>query len=510
MNFESLKKKLKKILNPNRFRFIVVLYPDRNIVNDIKGHITNIYPESSKVDLDLSGKSYQDISQDLYKNNEGFVFINDFDEVLNNPDLYNGFNQRRDKIASFNINLICFTSVHHKEELFTKALNVIPDLWEFKNTVLELELEEKTDELSNFRILDSNYYSSLGGLTSSGKKTELSRLLKRLEKATYTAQQLNLLTQISRINTDLGCFNEALKNQKKMIKIQIDTFGTKNLKLASSFNSLALTYKYLGNLDEALKYQKKSFAINEAMLPPKHPTLAANYNNFATIYLTLNNLSEALIYQEKAVEIDEEVLNPNDLNLATSYNNLAWIHKELGRFADALKYQKKAIEINEKILDPKHPILGSNYNNLAIIYDELGKQEEALIYQKKAVEINEKVLDKIHPNLVSSYFNLAVLYFELHKYVLAEIYFQRSFDMVIFNKNHQDIIVYFDWLIKCLIKNKKYSQAQSELAKLKALKLGSENVKKVILKTESEIPPAPFKRSALTRNQKKRQNRKKK
>lgn len=210
LNFEQLKIKLKKVLNPSRFRFVVILYPHIKMIDEIKNHIAKIYPQSLVTNLDLKDKSYQDISNKLYKNDSGFVYINDFEEILNNPDLYNGFNQRRDKISSHNINLICFVSLYKKEELFTKALNVIPDLWEFKNTVLELEKDEKTDKLIDIKINDSNSYSSLGGLTTKDKKIELEKLLKRLSETGNNELKINLLNQIATIFRDIGDAKKAL------------------------------------------------------------------------------------------------------------------------------------------------------------------------------------------------------------------------------------------------------------------------------------------------------------
>lgn len=502
MNFELLKNKLKKVLNPSRFRFVVILHPNLKTVQEIKDHITHLYPESAKVELALSGKSYQDISTDLYKNSEGFVFINDFDEVLNDPKLYNGFNQRRDKIASFNINLICFISTHHKEALFTKAINVIPDLWEFKNTVLELELDKETDELTDLKIIETSHYSSLGGLTASGKKIELVRLRTNLKEAKTDDQQLNLFEQISRINSDLGRFTEALKYQKKIVAIEIDLLDPKDPMLATSYNNLAMIYKELGKLNKALKYQKKALDINEAALDGKHPILAANYTNFGSLYLQLGNATKALHYQKKALAIREEILEANHPDLATSYHNLASIYKNSGKLTEALNYLQKALAIHEAVLDPLHP-------TLATIYRELGKLKEALQYQQKAIEINEGVLDENHPNLAASYSNLALIYLDLDDHLLAEEYFKKSFKLVLFNKDAHRTMDVFSGLIHCLLKNKKYQEANTELGKVKSLGLKDKKAKQIILKAENDIKQAQPKRAPLTRNQMKRQKRKK-
>lgn len=429
LNFEQLQKKLKKVLNPERFRFVVILYPNTNMIDEIKEHISSIYPESSTTSLDLKDKSYQEIAPELYKNNEGFVYINDFDEILNNPDLYNGFNQRRDKIASFNINLICFISLYQKDELFTKAINVIPDLWEFKNTVLELVKDEITEEISNIKVRESSSYSSLGGLTTKDKKVELKKLIKKLNDTKSDELKLNLTYQIATIYRDMGDISNALQYLINELELKNKLQYSKN-EISTSYNNISLMYNELGDMNNALKYQKKALSIlkGESSL-----AIATCYNSISLIYQNTEEFNKALVYQKKALPLLKKILGENHPDLATSYNNISTMYHDIVDLSEALIYQQKAIAIREEVLTTNHPDLAQSYGNISLIFHDMGELKKALYYQQKALSIREKVLDDKHSDLASNYLNISVIYWDIKDIKNAKLYIDKAVKILKYN-----------------------------------------------------------------------------
>ena len=399
LNFEQLQGKLKKILNPKRFRFIVILYPNPKTIIEIKKHISKTFPQSLVNNLDVKNRSYQEISSELYKNSEGFVYIDDFEEILNSEDLYNGFNQRRDKIASYNINLICFISIYKKEELFTKAINVIPDLWEFKDSVLELEKDERDDSLAGMRISESSSYSSLGGLNSVDKKEELERLLKKLKEASSDELKLNILYQTATIYRDLGDYKQSLNYSKMLLKLQEEILDEKHPNLATSYNNISLIYQDMGDLKKALEYQEKALNLREEILGEKHPDLASSYSNISLIYQDMGDLKKALEYQEKALNLREEILDEKHPNLASSYNNISLIYQAMGDLKKALEFQEKALNLTKEILGGKHPNLAISYVNIAQLYFQNSDFKEAKEHIDKAVDIFSHLFPDGHPHL---------------------------------------------------------------------------------------------------------------
>ena len=431
LKFEELQKKLKKVLNTDRFRFIFIFYPNENLREEIKNYICGNFTSSNQITLNLKDNTYQDIAPILYENDKSFIFIDDFFDVLDNADLYNGFNQRRDKIASKNTNLICFANSNFKEKFFQSSIEYIPDLFEFKNAIFEIETTSDNNKLL-LKEIQSISYSSLGGLTTQSKKEELERLFLKLNDVENVVEKLNLFSQITTIYRDIGEFKKALEYQEKILKFEEENLEKNHPKLASTYNNISTIYQSIGELEKALEYQKKALDLKESVLEKNYPDLAISYDNISTIYQDIKNFSKALEYQQKALEIREKFPEVVKLDLASSYNNISTIYKNIRKLNKALEYQKKALNIFEEILEENHPDLATSYNNISIIYQEMGEFQKALSYQVKASNIRKIILGKKHPLLASSYGNIASIYADLKECLKAKEYMQKA--IAIFQK----------------------------------------------------------------------------
>ena len=345
LKFEELQKKLKKVLDTNRFRFIFIFYPHINLREDVKNYICENFIHSNQITLNLKDNSYQNIAPILYENDKSFIFIDDFFDVLDNADLYNGFNQRRDKIASKSINLICFVNSNFKEKFFQISIEYIPDLFEFKNAIFEIEKISNDSNNLLLKEVSSSSYSSLGGLTTQSKKEEVERLLLKLGNLETDEQKLNLFFQITTIYQDMGELKKALEYQEKAMKLTEEILGDKHPDLASSYNNISTIYQDMGELKKALEYQEKAMKLREEILGDKHPDLATSYNNISMIYQDMGELKKALEYQEKNLKLIEEILGDKHPDLATSYNNISIIYKDLKECLKAKEYMQKAVNI---------------------------------------------------------------------------------------------------------------------------------------------------------------------
>ena len=427
--FEELQKKLKKVLDTNRFRFIFIFYPHINLREDIKNYICENFIHSNNITLDLKNNTYQNIAPILYENDKSFIFIDDFFDVLDNADLYNGFNQRRDKVASKNINLICFVNSNFKEKFFQTSIEYIPDLFEFKNAIFEIETPNNEENRLILKEVSTSSYSSLGGLTVQSKKEEIGRLLLKLENVETDKQKLNLLSQITTIYRDMGELEKALEYQGRILKFQEEILGENHPNLAATYNNISTIYQAMGNLEKALKYQKKALDLKEKISEINYPDLATSYNNISTIYTDMKNFDKGLEYQEKALKIRENYFEENHLDLATSYNNISTIYKDIRNLNKALEYQKKALKIFEEILEENHPDLATSYNNISIIYQEMGEYKKALEYQEKALIIRKEILGDNHPLLASSYGNIATIYMDLKECLKVKEYILKAMEI---------------------------------------------------------------------------------
>ena len=104
-------KQLEKLLETKGFRLVIFFYTQDDIKIKIKSFINDKFPNSESEELNIENKTYQDISKSLYKK-DNIVFIDSFDTVLEKKELFLGFNQRRDKISSYNVRIIAFVRLY--------------------------------------------------------------------------------------------------------------------------------------------------------------------------------------------------------------------------------------------------------------------------------------------------------------------------------------------------------------------------------------------------------------
>ena len=137
------KQKLNRLIDVKSFRFIVVLYDDTNDIDDVKTFVKELFPFNTATTLNVVSSNYQKLSPSLYDDKNTFIYIDDFEELLKVKELYEGFNQRRDKLSKHPINLIVFYPKAIEETLYSDALKVIADLWEFRNGIVTLANSNK-------------------------------------------------------------------------------------------------------------------------------------------------------------------------------------------------------------------------------------------------------------------------------------------------------------------------------------------------------------------------------
>jgi len=356
----SIAQKLKKVINPNRFRFVVVLYDTTLDINRVKEFLETNYPNTKQTTLDIS-KEYKEFAKDIYQDNN-IIYIDDFKRVLETKELYYPFNQRRDKIASYGVNLVAFYPKALEDKLYSDAVTYIPDLWEFRTTVVKIEDSSKKSDLE--LLQDANELPlqyKYGAMKQSDKIAETARVKNRLNESGLREEERALL-----------------------------------------LSNLARLYESQGRYKEAEEFYLKALKVVEKVLGVKHPDTATTYNNLAGLYYSQGRYEEAEDFFLKALKVQEEMLGVKHPDTATTYNNLAWLYYSQGRYEEAEDFFLKALKVQEEMLGVKHPDTATTYNNLAIFYYNTKKLDLAYEYMAKAVDIWQKVLPSEHPDLKNS------------------------------------------------------------------------------------------------------------
>lgn len=257
----------------------------------------------------------------------------------------------------------------------------------------------------------------------------------------------HLLADLSTIYSELHSFSKALDHGQKALKLRLNLLGTNHLDTILSYNNVGSVFNGLGDYQTALEYLEKALAISEALSEEEHANTALSYNNIGGTYGGLGEHKEALKFLEKALQIRIVTFGEEHPNTATVYQNIGSTYSKLGEHENALKYKEKSLKIRIAGLGEEHPNTAAGYNSVGITYRKLGDNETALEYQKKALTIN------------------------ITNYVL----------------DPSEIINSLWGVVKCLILQKYYTVALSELTQLKKLALKDRKIKFELKKMEQHI-----------------------
>ena len=141
-NYIEETKPLFRLLRTEAFRFIIIRYNHYSLVKQLKKDLLQHFPERLQNTVDARQTDYRSLVDNYYKSAKGFFFIENFDEILSNSEIYSGLNQRRDKLALFPIALIVFLPVSTEELFARKIMEKMPDLWSFRSLMLDLKMED--------------------------------------------------------------------------------------------------------------------------------------------------------------------------------------------------------------------------------------------------------------------------------------------------------------------------------------------------------------------------------
>lgn len=178
-------------------------------------------------------------------------------------------------------------------------------------------------------------------------------------------------------------FHQALIYGEKAIELYRELNDQKFL--ADGYNSLGLTYKYLGQLGLALESHLNSLRIDEAAGRPEK-FLAPSLMNIGVLYSKLGELEVSNEYYQKVAAI----CTANDMSycLAITRSNLATNLAETGNLEEALELYLEALPyFKENKLKME---LGEQYNLIAEVYIQMDSLAQAEDYISNSLQTNQE------------------------------------------------------------------------------------------------------------------------
>ncbi len=122
------------VRNPDVFRFIVVQYNYFTVVQKISALLRQLDPERPLLQLRCEKEDYYSLIEKLNQHS-GFIILENFQYLAKSPDLYTGFNQRRDQISARPIQLICCMPAD--EQNVRRCKENLRDFWSIRDLLLK-------------------------------------------------------------------------------------------------------------------------------------------------------------------------------------------------------------------------------------------------------------------------------------------------------------------------------------------------------------------------------------
>ncbi|MCY7329418.1 MAG: hypothetical protein LH618_12785, partial [Saprospiraceae bacterium] len=135
---------LAQAVEGHTFHFVVVQWGHFSWVQRTKDYLRQQYPERRALSLQAAAQTYEPMMEQIYQLGAGFVFFDDFEKLLDNPDLCVAFNQRRGKLARLPLSVVCFLPPGAR--YVERCIQRLPDWWSVLSLLATLpDMVEKND-----------------------------------------------------------------------------------------------------------------------------------------------------------------------------------------------------------------------------------------------------------------------------------------------------------------------------------------------------------------------------
>lgn len=210
-----------------------------------------------------------------------------------------------------------------------------------------------------------------------------------------------------------GLANDALLFRERVVSQLRSRAEPRDVHLASSLRSLAITYHDIGRLEEARILQQEVLDLRKEILGDVHPDTISAMNNLSNTYGTLGRTEESTLLQGEVLRLRKKILGERHPDTVTAMSNLAIRYRELGRMDQSRVLKEEVLRLRKEILGERHPDTVSASSNLATTYNDLGRFEEARQLHEGVLRLRKDLLGERHPDTITASSNLSNTYRDL-------------------------------------------------------------------------------------------------
>jgi signal transduction histidine kinase len=265
---------------------------------------------------------------------------------------------------------------------------------------LNLSCNNNAAELDNFSIIKCYLNQSRSAYRMGEYPSALTfalKALKSLEEYAYPPQQVEVLTRIGEIYTELSEYTLATRYYLQALAIS-EQFGF-DYEKAYLLCELGWVYKDQRNFKLALDYVNQSQKIREAI--GDNYGIAICHNTRGLIYHVQKKFTQSIQEHEKAKKIREEIAHKE--GIAASLFNISIAMIEQGLDDKALQYMMESIKIEEGFNNKQS--LAISYDYLASFLIKKGRLDEAEKYLIKCRDLADQTESKLLKRNNAGYFS---------------------------------------------------------------------------------------------------------
>jgi tetratricopeptide (TPR) repeat protein len=236
------------------------------------------------------------------------------------------------------------------------------------------------------------------------------RRLQRLSVAYFGSRDLAVAdakNQLAILSKALGRYHVAHRLYLEARPLILASAGVRSHQYASLCHNLAGIEHALGKLPEAERHARAGLRIRRTLTPPHRPDVASDHSALAVVLHDRGKWTEAAALLRGAISYYRQAFGPWAHEVALGLGNLATVCRSRGDLGRAERYLREAVAIERRLHGVRHPEVGLWLGNLAVVVRDRGRDAEARPLGARALAILRATVGARHPHTRSLHRALA-------------------------------------------------------------------------------------------------------
>lgn len=218
---------------------------------------------------------------------------------------------------------------------------------------------------------------------------------------------LGLYDLAARNLRDCGMLMKSIAILERVIEIEMQSLGTKNLALSSIRHSLAKAYEDAGRTKEAIALLEDLVSIDAKNLAVDNSDRLKRQRELARSYEIGGQIEKALPLLQEVVRIRNQLLPPDHPSRLASQHKLAKMYNSNGQYGEAVTLMEEVVRIDAQTLEANEPMRLTSQSILARMYDDNGQTREAVSMMEEVVRMYAQTLQEDDTRRLDSQFYLS-------------------------------------------------------------------------------------------------------